>query len=776
MPNASPVHETGHINYGTLGPLDYVPLTYGVFWIILWELPIFLLLYPYTYYNSKFVGFSFGTNLKYFLIRQLNQRFNPNIIRFLSRAPTVYSTRILESPRYDPYAQNLYHRVTRTNAFSGYWVLQSSITRPAPPRTSNITIFYLHGGGYVCSSPGHYLLFLLRLAECLLGHGLTVSVFALDYHLAPEHPFPTQLHEAKAAYTFLLGEMGIQPERILLAGDSAGAHLALSLLVELQNPLTREQVPLSPILSSLSLPASVKSYQGPLPKPGGILLLSPWLSLHQSTSFARNAKNDILSAPFLARTARHFLGISPPVAPDLQNYIKVSQHLEFLDPSPATDWEKVLPLWVHVSAGDREILFDDNVRWTDGLKETLGGERVSFDQGKGKIHVWQWLETMDEGEVERWLKGKLGEQGGLKAAEKVGEIALHGLLPAISGPLPPELLELAGSLLAQSRSKASSLKADEEIARSYACANIACERCQRLKQTLSLPKIEPRPPCPPRIYHSLYKYLDGVLPAGAKRNSRGQKPSSTPNKTVRSRTPVRTVHTTPTRRKALKSYAAKAEVPVWVMPVIRKLCRKLEAPAAPHHIYAGVSSVLAMQSHEDTPTVKSQAIKLPALIIVIYFLVRTRLAGVATPSELYVNQRELALAMMKELATQDIELDKIDNADIDDLMRQVGTRKWTEMDWFSNIQLGSGVGTPQDDANPVNDVSSGDEEGEDTFVLGMRGTCGSLGNSGHRYLQPGLGTMMQDKVDYLSDERRRDYLGWKTDILLRISELEKEHG
>lgn len=56
--------------------------------------------------------------------------------------------------------------------------------------------------------------------------------------------------------------------------------------------------------------------------------------------------------------------------------------------------------------------------------------------------------------------------------------ALNGLVPTLIGPLPPELLELAVSLLAQSRNKASSLKADEEIARSYACANLACERCE----------------------------------------------------------------------------------------------------------------------------------------------------------------------------------------------------------------------------------------------------------------------------------------------------------
>lgn len=54
--------------------------------------------------------------------------------------------------------------------------------------------------------------------------------------------------------------------------------------------------------------------------------------------------------------------------------------------------------------------------------------------------------------------------------------ALNGLVPTLNGPLEPELAELASSLLVQSRSKASTLKADEEIARSYACAHLACER------------------------------------------------------------------------------------------------------------------------------------------------------------------------------------------------------------------------------------------------------------------------------------------------------------
>ena len=54
--------------------------------------------------------------------------------------------------------------------------------------------------------------------------------------------------------------------------------------------------------------------------------------------------------------------------------------------------------------------------------------------------------------------------------------ALNNLIPRHSGTLPPELIELASYLLAQSRNKCSNLKQDEEIARAYACANLACER------------------------------------------------------------------------------------------------------------------------------------------------------------------------------------------------------------------------------------------------------------------------------------------------------------
>jgi origin recognition complex subunit 6 len=56
------------------------------------------------------------------------------------------------------------------------------------------------------------------------------------------------------------------------------------------------------------------------------------------------------------------------------------------------------------------------------------------------------------------------------------EQALLSLMPAQADDLPPQLLQLAESLLAQSRQKASTLKAEEDIARLYACAHLACDR------------------------------------------------------------------------------------------------------------------------------------------------------------------------------------------------------------------------------------------------------------------------------------------------------------
>ena len=61
------------------------------------------------------------------------------------------------------------------------------------------------------------------------------------------------------------------------------------------------------------------------------------------------------------------------------------------------------------------------------------------------------------------------------AMNKSIDQALASLLPTLNAP-PTALLNLSASLLAQSRTKAGNLKSEEEIARTYACAHLACER------------------------------------------------------------------------------------------------------------------------------------------------------------------------------------------------------------------------------------------------------------------------------------------------------------
>jgi acetyl esterase/lipase len=103
----------------------------------------------------------------------------------------------------------------------GHWVEPKSEAR-------QITVLYLHGGGYAYYSKSHQnLIALVTLAA-------ESQTFALDYRLIPEHPFPAQLEDALAAYHWLL-ETGVAPERLVVMGDSAGGNLALALLLSLRD-------------------------------------------------------------------------------------------------------------------------------------------------------------------------------------------------------------------------------------------------------------------------------------------------------------------------------------------------------------------------------------------------------------------------------------------------------------------------------------------------------------------------------------------------------------
>ena len=114
-----------------------------------------------------------------------------------------------------------------------------------PSSEEPATILYLHGGGHVAGSAFGYRPLAGALAE-QAGTGVVVP----DYRLAPEHPFPASVEDAVRAYRWMLGRGAT---RIIVAGDSSGCGLALSLLLSLKQ-------------------------QG-LPAPGAVILFCPWVDL-----------------------------------------------------------------------------------------------------------------------------------------------------------------------------------------------------------------------------------------------------------------------------------------------------------------------------------------------------------------------------------------------------------------------------------------------------------------------------------------------------------------
>lgn len=90
-----------------------------------------------------------------------------------------------------------------------------------------VSLLYFHGGGYALSAE------ITRHMVALIAEATRSETFAVDYRLTPEHPHPAQIEDALAAYRLLL-ERGVDPHRIVVAGDSAGGHLALMLLPALR--------------------------------------------------------------------------------------------------------------------------------------------------------------------------------------------------------------------------------------------------------------------------------------------------------------------------------------------------------------------------------------------------------------------------------------------------------------------------------------------------------------------------------------------------------------
>jgi acetyl esterase len=122
-------------------------------------------------------------------------------------------------------------------------------------------LLYLHGGGWVLGNLDTH-----DAICCRIANEARCAVVAVDYRLAPEHPFPAGLEDCIAAFRHVVreaGVLGIDPDRIAVGGDSAGGNLAAVLALMSRDgslPPIQYQVLLYP---AVDLAMSTESYAAP---------------------------------------------------------------------------------------------------------------------------------------------------------------------------------------------------------------------------------------------------------------------------------------------------------------------------------------------------------------------------------------------------------------------------------------------------------------------------------------------------------------------------------
>ncbi|TQR83491.1 alpha/beta hydrolase [Mycobacterium hodleri] len=117
----------------------------------------------------------------------------------------------------------------------GEWVRGAGVTTTAvggqersdPGQQTDACIYFLHGSGFALCSPRTH-----RRLTAWLSRLTGLPVFCLDYRLAPRHRFPAAAVDARSGWDWLCTAQGFAPDRIVIAGDSAGGHLAVDLLLQ----------------------------------------------------------------------------------------------------------------------------------------------------------------------------------------------------------------------------------------------------------------------------------------------------------------------------------------------------------------------------------------------------------------------------------------------------------------------------------------------------------------------------------------------------------------
>jgi acetyl esterase/lipase len=208
---------------------------------------------------------------------------------------------------------------------------------------ADAVVLYLHGGGYVAGSVDSH--------RNLLGHlarAMGCRVLAIEYRLAPEHPHPAAVEDATAAYRWLVSQ-GIDPGRIVIAGDSAGGGLTVATLVALRDAGD--------------------------PLPAAAVPISPWVDMEGTgDSITSRAEVDpMVSGAALRNIAGLFLGDDG----DPRDPLAAPLH---------ADLTGLPPLLVHV--GDHEVLLDDANRLAANAEQA--GVDVTLEVWPEMTHVWHF--------------------------------------------------------------------------------------------------------------------------------------------------------------------------------------------------------------------------------------------------------------------------------------------------------------------------------------------------------------------------------------------------
>jgi acetyl esterase/lipase len=242
-----------------------------------------------------------------------------------------------------PPARDIRLEPTVANGIPAEWSL-------APGSDPSRVLLFFHGGGY-CS--GSIMSHRGMVTEA--GRAARLRTLAVAYRLAPEHPFPAAIEDARAAYRFLL-DQGILTSNIVVGGDSAGGGLTLALMIILRD--------------------------AGQPLPGCGWLVSPWVDL-QMTGASLDEKADIdplISKPYLEELAMAYLAGTDPANP-------------LVSPLRA-DLAGLPPLLVQV--GSAETLLDDAVR----LARRAGAAdvRINLEIWPHMIHAWHlWAAQLKDG-------------------------------------------------------------------------------------------------------------------------------------------------------------------------------------------------------------------------------------------------------------------------------------------------------------------------------------------------------------------------------------------